>query len=170
MMTSEKDQKMTQQIAELEKSIYQIQVAIVQKTTMKSMLEERNSTYEDDIKTRTDAETKFEESINQIQDAIDAQKVEQQLRQSQMHETSSSEKKKWLTECIVNLQKSITHLEQGLRDRRNNLTEIETTFSQLEQEFVNNRNTIEILEKSITHLEQGLKDRQNALLRIKEQM
>lgn len=105
MMTSEKDQKMTQQIAELEESIYQIQVAIVEKTTVKSTLEQRNSTYEEDIKTRTEAETKFKESINQIQDVIDAQKLEQQLRQSQMRETSSSEKKKWLTECIVNLQK-----------------------------------------------------------------
>lgn len=167
-MATEKYPQATQQIAELVHSIYQIQVAIVEKTAMKSKLEERNTTFQEEKrKKKTDAETKFKESINQIQNAIDAEKTEQRLRQNQMLEATSIKKKEWLKECIDNLQKSITHLEEGLKGRQNNLTQIETTFSQLEQDFVSRKDTIAELEKSIVLLEEGLRARQNALSELK---
>lgn len=167
-MAPEKYPQATQQIAELVHSIYQIEVAIVEKTAMKSMLEERNTTFQEKRKKKTEAETKFKESINQIQDIIDAKKSEQRLRQNQMLEATSIKKKEWLKECIDNLQKSIAHLEEGLKGRQNNLTEIETTFSQFEQDFVSRKHSIAELEKNIVLLEEGLKTRQNALLTLKK--
>ena len=93
-MATEKDIQMTQHIAELEESIYQIRVVIVEKTAMKSRLEEYTTTFQEEkIKKRSELESKFEESINQIQDVIDAKKSEQELFQSQMHDTTSDEKK-----------------------------------------------------------------------------
>lgn len=168
-MATERDIQAIHHIAELEQSIYQIRVAIAEKTAMKSMLEDRNTTFQEKRrKNRTEAETKFKESINQIQNAIDAKKTEQRLRQNQMLEATSIKKKEWLKECIGNLQKSITHLEEGLKGRQNNLIEIETTFSQLEQDFVSRKDTIAELEKNIVLLEKGLKTKQNTLLTLKK--
>lgn len=168
-MATEKDQQKTQHIAELEHSIYKIRVAIVEKTEMKSRLEERSTTFQKEKrKKRTELETKFKESINQIQDIIDVEKSEQERLKSQMLDTTSSEKKAWLKECITNLQETITHLEEGLKGRQSNLSEIETTFSQLEQDFVSKNDTIAELEKDIVLLKQGLKDKQNTLYRLKE--
>ncbi len=93
-MATEKDMQMTQHIAELEESIYQIRIAIAEKTAMKLKLEELNTTFQEEkIKKRTEMETKFQNSINQIQDVIDEKKSEQELLQSQMHDTTSDEKK-----------------------------------------------------------------------------
>ena len=167
-MATEKVLQMSQHIAELEESIYQIRVAIVEKTAMKSRLEEYNTTFQEEkIKKRTECETKFQNSINQIQDVIDAKKSEQELLQSQMHDTTSSKKKAWLKECITNLQGIITNFEEGLKGRQNNLSEIETVFSQLEQDFVNKQKSIADLENSIGNLETELGVKQNALSELK---
>ncbi len=167
-MATKKYPQATQQIAELEQSIYQIQVAIVEKTAMISILEERNTTFQEEKrKKRTEMETEFKESINQIQNAIDAKKSEQELLRSQMRDTTSTEKKAWLKERIANSQKIITHFEEGLKGRQNNLNEIETTFSQLEQDFVSRKDTIAELEKNIVLLDEGLRVKQNALSELK---
>ena len=125
-MATERDIQAIQHITELEQSIYQIQ---------------------ETIEWRTESETKFKESIKQIQDKIDSIKSEQELLKSQMLDTTSSKKKEWLKECIENLQNSITHLEEGLKGRQNNLSDIETTFAQLEKDFVIKKNTLANLKK-----------------------
>lgn len=167
-MTSEKDPQTIQHIAELEQSIYQIKVAIAEKTAMKSMLEERNTAYHaEKRKKRTEAETEITESINQIQDVIDVKKSEQELLKSQMHDTTSIKKKAWLKESITHLQEIITNFEEGLKGRQNNLTEIETIFTQLEQDFVSRKHTIAEIANSIVLLEEGLIVKQNTLLTLK---
>lgn len=120
-MATEKDAQTTQHIAELEQSIYQIQ---------------------ETLKWRTEAETKFKESIIQIQDTIEAKKSEQRLRQNQLFDATSDERKEWLKECITNLQEIITHFEEGLKGRQNNLSEFEATFSQLEQDLASRKDTL----------------------------
>ena len=167
-MSVEKDLQRTQQIAELEESIYQIQVLIAEKTEMKSRLEAINTTCQEKIKEfKTEGETKLNESINQIQEVIDSKKSEQGLLQNQMHEATSSERKEWLNERITNLQEIITQFEEGLINRQNNLTEMEQASSQLNQDFESRKNTVADLDNEILHLEQDLKDKQNALLRLK---
>ena len=170
-MSVEKDLQRTQLIAELEESIYQIRVAIAEKTEMKSRLEAINTTFQEDIKKfKTEGETKLKESINQIQEVIDAKKSEQKLLQNQMRDATSSEKKEWLKERITNLQEFITDFEEGLINRQSNLTEMESAISQLNQDFVSRKNTVADLDNSILHLEQDLKDKQNALLTLKNQL
>ncbi len=167
-MATEKDTQATQQIAELETSIYQIRIAIAEKTAMKSKLEERNTKFQSEKRNkRTEMETGFQNSINQIQDEIDAMKSKQGLLQSQMCDTTSIEKKAWLKESIDNMQKMITHFEEGLKGRQNNLSEIDTVFSQLEQDFVNKQKSIADLENNIDKLEEELRVKQNALSEFK---
>ena len=168
-MSAEKNLQITQHIAELEKSIYQIQAAIVEKTEMKSKLEATITAFQENVeKTRTEAETEFKESINQIQEVIDARKAEQRSLQNQMRDATSIKKKEWVKECIDNLQKSITHLEEGLKGRQNNLTEIETMFSLRNPDFVSRKETLTEVEKSIVHHKQELINKQNTLLRLKQ--
>ena len=165
-MSVEKDLQRTQQIAELEESIYQIQVAIAEKTEMKSNLEAIN-TMSQIKKFKTEGETKFKDSINQIQEIIDAKKSEQGLLQNQKREATSSERKEWLNERITNLQELITHFEEGLINRQNNLNEIDQASSQLNQDFESRKNTVADLDNEISHLQQDLKDKQNELLTLK---
>lgn len=115
-MSVEKDIQRTEQITELEESIYQIQVAITEKTEMKSRLEVINTTCQEKIKEfKTEGESKLNESINQIQEVIDSKKSEQGLIQNQILEATSSERKEWLNECITNLQEIITQFEDRLK-------------------------------------------------------
>ncbi|RKU26871.1 hypothetical protein C6497_12560 [Candidatus Poribacteria bacterium] len=165
-MSAEKDLQKTQQIAELEESIYKIQVAITKKTEMKSRLETINTSCQIN-KFKTEAETKFKDSINQIQKVIDEKKSEQEILQNQIHDATSREKKEWLNERITNLQEFITQLEEGRIKRQNNLTEMGQVISQLNQDFVSRKNTVADLDNEILCLEQDLKDKQNALLGLK---
>ena len=168
-MSVEKDVQITQHVAELEKSIYETQAALVEKTEMKSRLEATITEFQENVKkTRTEAETKFEESISQIQEVIEARTAEQGLLQNQMRDATSSQKKDWLSERFSNLQNIITQFEEGLIDRKNNLTEIQTMFSLRNPDFVSRKNALAEVDKSIVQLKQELKDKQNTLLRIKQ--